>query len=188
MSTIGWAGGYAAAFALVLGAGGRHGGAGWELASLVVTLGYPLMLLVVLAHAIGSRVGNGRLAALPLLVLLAGLPGVAGIRVADGHLHDRRFTRHLPEVEALLARAPIESGSRMRLPLDSLPWAVRDCCARLVLVRRDSEGNLSATFLGQRTTAYLYDPSGTRLRRGFGSRRWRSHEPLAPDWYRLVRF
>ncbi len=116
------------------------------------------------------------------------LPGIGGLRAADGLLHDRRFAHHLPELEALLARAPIDSGRRMRLPADSLPRAVRDCCARLVLVRRDSVGQLSATFLGQRKTAYLYDPSGTRLVRGIGSRRWRSHERLAPDWYRVVRF
>ncbi|HUF35487.1 MAG TPA: hypothetical protein VMN37_06030 [Gemmatimonadales bacterium] len=175
-------------FALVLGAGERHGGAGWELASLIVTVGYPRALLVGMAHAVRARADHGRRAVFPLLLLLTALPGIGGLRAADGLLHDRRFAHHLPELEALLARAPIDSGRRMRLPADSLPRAVRDCCARLVLVRRDSVGQLSATFLGQRKTAYLYDPSGTRLVRGIGSRRWRSHERLAPDWYRVVRF
>jgi len=187
VSRIVWAGGYATLFALVLGAGDRHAGAGWELASLAVTLGYPLMLLVVLAHAAAAREAGGRLTLLPLIILLAGLPGIPGMRAADGALHDRRFARHLGEMEALVARAPFGSGNRVRLPVDSLPRAVRDCCARVV-VRRDSVGQLSATFLGRRNTAYLYDPSGTRLLRGIWTGRWRSHEPLAPDWYRVVRF
>jgi hypothetical protein len=183
---LAWAAGYAALFALVLGAGDRHGGAGWELASLVVTVSYPLAFLVVVAHAAALAPG-GRHALLPLLVLLAGLPGIAGVRAADGALHDRRFARHLAELEAVVARAPLGGATRARLPVDSLPRAVRDCCARVV-VRRDSLGQLSATFLGRRNTSYLYDPSGTRLRRGVGTGRWRSHARLAPDWYRVVRF
>ena len=187
MRTLVCAAGYAALFALVLGAGERHDGAGWELASLVVTLGYPLAFLVVVAHAAGAPESGGRHAVLPLLVLLAGLPGVAGMRAVDGALHDRRFARHFAEMEALVARAPLAGDTRARLPVDSLPRAVRDCCAQVV-VRRDSVGQRSATFLGRRNTSYLYDPSGPRLLRGVGAGRWRSHARLAPDWYRVVRF
>jgi hypothetical protein len=181
------AGGYAALFAVVLGAIGRHGGAAWELASLLVTLGYPLMLLVVTAHALAAwRRYRGR-AVLPLGLLLTGVPAVAGVRSADGELHDRRFARHFAELEALVTRAPLDVRHRARLPVDSLPAAVRDCCA-LVVVRRDSVGQLSATFLGRGKTGYLYDPSGSRIRRGIGARRWRSFDRLAPEWYRVVNF
>jgi hypothetical protein len=183
-----WATGYAELFALVLGAGGRHGGAAWELASLLVTLGYPLVLLVMVAHAVAAgRARRGKRGALPLLVLLAGLPGIGGMRAADGALHDRQFARHFSEMEALVARVPLGSRGRARVPVDSLPAEVRDCCARVV-VRRDSVGHVSATFLGPRSTAYLYDPSGTRLERGLGRGRWRSHERLAQEWYRVVMF
>lgn len=181
------AGGYAALFAVVLGAAGRHGGTGWELASLAVTLGYPLMLLVVTAHAVAAwGLYQGR-AVLPLCLLLSAVPAVGAVRSADEELHDRRFARHFAELEALVARAPLGVHHRARVPVDSLPSGVRDCCA-LVLIRRDSLGDLSATFLGRRGTAYLYDPTGNRLRRGIGARRWRSYDRLAPDWYRVVYF
>jgi hypothetical protein len=188
LTTLFCSAGYATLFALVLGAGGRHGGPGWEAAALLVTLGYPLVLLVVVAHAVrAGREGWGQRGALPLLLLLAGLPGIAGMRAADGALHDRQFARHLPEMAALVARVPLGARGRARLPVDSLPAEVRDCCAR-VMVRRDAEGHLSATFLGGRSTAYLYDPSGARLERGISRGRWRSHDRLAPEWYRVVMF
>ena len=183
-----WAGGYAALFALVLGGVYRHGGPGWELASLAVMLGYPLVLLVGVADALAAREARGRIAIAPLLLLFAAVPGVAGVRAADGSLHDRSFARHLGQIEALVSRMPVESGGRMRLPADSLPAGVRSCCARLVVVRRDLEGQLSATVLGRRGTAYLYDPSGARLLYGLDRGRWRSHRRLAGDWYRVVRF
>jgi hypothetical protein len=182
-----WAAGYAALFAYVLGVGGRGSGTGWEIVSLVVTLGFPLMLLVTLAQAIAVRKAAGPLALLPLVLLLAGLPGIGAMRAADSALYDRRFARHLAEMEALVTRAPFGSGNRVRLPVDSLPRAVRDCCARVV-VRRDSVGQVSATFFGRRSTTYLYDPSGSRVLRGIWTGRWRSHERLAPDWYRVMRF
>ncbi len=187
MSSIVWAAGYATVFALLLGVSAAHGGAGWELASLVVTMGYPLLLLVLAAHAVGSRRLRGPLSVAPLLLLLGGLPGVAAVRSADDAVHDRRFRRHLAEVEAILAQLPLTSGDRLRLPAHSLPRPVRDCCVRVV-VRRDSEGHLSAWFQGRRDTVYLYDPSGTRIQRGMSARRWRSQQQLAPDWYRIVRF
>jgi hypothetical protein len=168
--------------------GGRHAGLGWELASLIVTLGYPLVLLVGAARAAAGRAsGTGPMLG-PLLVALAALPGIAGIRAADGALHDRRFTRHLSEVEATLARVRLNAGERIRISADSLPVAVQECCARAVVARRDSLGSLSATLLGQRNVAYLYDPSGRRLQRGIRNQRWRAHAPLAPDWYRVTRF
>ena len=182
-----WAGGYAALFAVVLGTGWRHGGAGWELASLLVTVGYPLMLLVGTAHALTARQARDHWAVLPLLVLLSGVPAVAGVRAADGELHDRRFARHFVELEALVTRAHLGEGHRASLPVDSLPVGLRDCCAR-IMVRQDSVGHRSATFLGHRRTAYLYDPSGTRVRQGIGTGRWRSYTRLAPEWYRVVYF
>ena len=71
--------------------------------------------------------------------------------------------------------------------MDSLPAPIRHCCARVVVARRDSLGHLSATVLGQRNVAYLYDPSGERLARGIRTGRWQSHDVLAHDWYRVVR-
>ena len=145
------------------------------------------MLLVGIARAVGSIASRGAPTLAPLLILIAGLPGIAGFRAADGALHDRRFTRYLAEVEALIARAPLEAGERVRIPMDSLPSAIRHCCARVVVARRDSLGQLSATVLGQRNVAYLYDPSGERLARGLQTRRWESTQPLATNWYRVVR-
>lgn len=187
MSPLGWAFAASTAFAVVLGLGGRHAGPAWELAAMVVTLGYPLLLLVGVAHTAGRWKAGGAAVAGPLLVLLTGLPAVGVIRLADGALHDRRFARSLPELEALLARAPLGAGERMRIPVDSLPRGIRQCCGRLVMARRDSTGLLSATVFGQRGM-YLYDPGGHRLARGLRSQRWRSHHALAPDWYRLTRF
>ena len=187
MSPLLWSFGYAALFALVLGSGGRHAGPGWELAALAVTLGYPLMLLVGVARAVGSIASRGTPTLAPLLVLLAGLPGIAGFRAADGALHDRRFVRHLPQVEAVIGRTPVQAGERVRIPMDSLPSAIRHCCARVVVARRDSLGQLSATVLGQRNVAYLYDPTGERLALGLRTGRWESHDVLAPYWYRVVR-
>ena len=180
--------GYAAAFAVVLGMGEQHGGFGWEAASMGLTLAFPLLLVVLTAHAIAGQVRGNRVTALPVLALLAGVPGIGWVRTADGELHDRRFAGHLRELEAMLARAPVESGGRMLLPADSLPSSLRRCCARVVFVRRDGDGRLSATIVGQRRTSYLYDPTGERLHRGINSGRWRSTAPLAPDWYRVVRF
>jgi hypothetical protein len=168
--------------------GGRHASLGWELASLLVTLGYPLILLVGAAHAAGARASRTGPMLGPLLVALAALPGVAAVRAADGALHDRRFTRHLTEVEAALERVRLNAGERTRVAVESLPVAVRECCARTVVARRDSLGSLSATLLGQRNVAYLYDPSGRRLQRGIRNHRWRAHAPLAPAWYRVTRF
>ncbi|HEU5042432.1 MAG TPA: hypothetical protein VFT84_16510 [Gemmatimonadales bacterium] len=188
MTTVIWAIAYSGAFAVVLGMGGRHAGPGWELASLAVTLSYPLVLLGCVAHAISTGASRGAPGLGPLIVLLAGLPGIAGIRSVDGALHDHRFARSVPELEALLARLPVAAGERIRIPVDSLPAGLRDCCARLVLARRDSSGQLSATVLSHRDIAYLYDPTGRRLERGARTHRWKSPRPLAPDWYRVVRF
>ena len=187
MSRLLWAFGYAALFAVVLGAGGRHYGPGWEIAALGVTLAYPLMLLVGIAHAIGTRMSRGAPDTGPLFILVLALPGIAGIRAADGALHDRQFTHFLPQVEALISRTPLDAGQRVRIPADSLPQEIRGCCARLVVARRDSLGQLSATVFGQRDVAYLYDPSGERLARGLRLRRWESHQALAPHWYLVVR-
>jgi hypothetical protein len=154
---------------------------------LVVTLGYPLMVLVGLAHAFGSGVARGAPALAPLLVLLAALPGIPAMRAVDGALHDRRFAHSLPEVQALISRTQLAVGERIRIPTDSLPSEIRHCCARLLVARRDSLGNVLATVFGQRNVAYLYDPSGDRLARGLRTGRWASHDVLAPDWYRVVR-
>ena len=188
MSPLAWAFAGSTGFAVVLGLGGRHAGPAWEVAALLVTLGYPLLLLVGAAHTVGRWKAGGASVAGPLLVLLTAVPAVGAIRLADGALHDRRFARSLPELEALLARAPLGIGERMRIPADSLPRDIRHCCGGLVIARRDSTGQLSATVLGQRGIAYLYDPGGRRLARGIRAQRWRSHRALAPDWYRLVRF
>src|SRR5919112_404751 len=51
---------------------------------------------------------------------MASLPGVAAIRAADGALRDRRFTEHLAEVEAALARVQVGAGE-IRIPVDLLP-------------------------------------------------------------------
>ena len=182
-----WALGYAMLFAGTLGAGGRHLGPGWELSALVVTLGYPLMVIVGLAHAVGTRMARGASALAPLLALLAGLPGIPLMRAVDGALHDRRFAHVLPQVQALISGAELGVGDRIRIPTESLPSEIRACCARLVVARRDSLGHVSATVFGQRNVAYLYDPSGERLARGLRLGRWRSHEVLAPNWYLVTR-
>jgi hypothetical protein len=182
-----WALAYATLFAGVLGAGGRHAGPAWELAALAVTLGYPLMVLVGVAHAVGTGVTRGSPTVGPLVVLLAALPGIPVMRAADGALHDRRFAHFLPQVQEVISRMPLAAGQRIRIPSDSLPAAIRHCCARLVVARRDSLGHVSATVFGQRNVAYLYDPSGERLARGLRLGRWESHRVLAADWYMVVR-
>ena len=50
-----WSLDYAAAFAPVLGMGELHAGFAWELASLGVTFGLPLLLVVITAHGIGGH-------------------------------------------------------------------------------------------------------------------------------------
>ena len=182
------AAGYAGLFALVLGIGGRSGGFVWELASLFVIVGYPLATMVAAAHALVDWTRGRVLAALPVLLLLGGVVAVGGVRATDDLLQDRRFTRHLEEIEAILIRAPIDSGRRIRLPADSLPAEIRRCCVRAVFIRRDQEGQLSATLIGPRRTAYLYDPTGARLAHGQDVGRWRSHYRVAPEWYRVIRF
>ena len=145
------------------------------------------MVLVGLAYAIGTRMTRGSLSLAPLVALLAALPGIPLMRAVDGALHDRRFAHFLPQVQALISRTEVAAGDRIRIPTDSLPAEIRDCCARLVVARRDSLGQVSATVFGQRNVAYLYDPSGERLARGLRMGRWQSHEVLAPDWYLVIR-
>jgi hypothetical protein len=156
-----------------------------ELASLVVVLGSALIFTVTLAHAIRGWLERRWAALAPLAVLLAAIPGIQGVRLADTALSDRRFQPHFAELETTVDRLGVPPGETIRLSPEDLPESVKVCCYR-AFARRDGDEQAWAVFQVRREVAYLYDPSGQAMR-GKLSRRWSRQDPVAPNWYRLAR-
>ena len=124
-------------------------------------------------------------ACLPVLVLLAAIPGVYAVRLADTSLSDRRFQPHLAELGTTVDRLAVPPNHTVRLLPEDLPESVKVCCYR-AFARRDGDEQAWAVFLTRREVAYLYDPSGYAIRGGLG-RRWSRQDAVAPHWYRLAR-
>jgi hypothetical protein len=176
---------WAAVAALVLGLTLERRAIGLELASLAIVLGSALIFTVAIAHAIRGWLERRWAALAPLAMLLAAIPGVQGVRLADAVLSDRRFQPHFAELETTVDRLGVPPGETIRLAPEDLPESVKVCCYR-AYARRDGEERAWAVFQVRREVAYLYDPSGQAMR-GKLSRRWSRQDPVAPNWYRLVR-
>lgn len=170
--------------AATLGLAGVRPGTTIELTALPVMMLYALVLVVSVTYALGRWRSLGVLAAMPLLVVLSGIPGIEVVRAIERRISDLRFGRHLPELQSAVEQLDLLPGSIARLKPRDLPESTRTCCFRAV-VRRDSLDHRMAVFVVRRQLAYLYDPHGVALNRM--TRRWAHHELVAPRWYRLVR-
>jgi hypothetical protein len=176
---------WATVAALVLGLTLGRRAMGLELASLAVVFISALIVIVALAHAVRGLVERRWEAVLPVVVLLAAVPAIRVVRLADTNLSDRRFQPHLAELGTTVDRLALPPNQTMRLLPEDLPESVKVCCYR-AFARRDGEEQAWAVFQVRREVAYLYDPSGHAIRGGLGQR-WSRHDPVAPNWYRLAR-
>jgi hypothetical protein len=176
---------WAAVAALVLGLTMGRRAMGLELISLPVVLGSALMLIVALARAVRGLVERRWEAVLPLVALLAAIPAIHAVRVADTSLSDRRFQPHLAELGTTVDQLAVPPNQTVRLLPEDLPESVKVCCYR-AFARRDGDERAWAVFQVRREVAYLYDPSGHAINGGLG-RRWSRQDLVAPNWYRLAR-
>lgn len=178
------AAGMATAAAVVLGLASARRAELLELTALGVVLAYGLFMVVAGAYALARWRRHRWAAVAPGAVLLAGLGAIAAIRDADQALTDFRFGRHFAALEATVNRLPLGPGEFVRLRPGDLPAGTR-CCYR-ALARRSPADHPSAVFLLGPRLAYLYDPFGSAWSEGV-SARWREREPVAANWYRLLR-
>ncbi len=176
---------WAVVAALVLGLTLGRRAMGFELASLVVVFVSALMVMVALAHAVRGLVERRWDAVLPVLVLVAAIPAIQAVRVADTNLSDRRFQPHLAELGTRVDQLAVPPNQTVRLLPEDLPESVKVCCYR-AFARRDGDEPAWAVFQVRREVAYLYDPGGHAINGGLG-RRWSRQDLVAPNWYRLAR-